>query len=36
VPVVDAGGASLEQVARWEGVELMRCRCGAPACRGLI
>ena len=36
VPVLDAGGASLEDVARWQGVELMRCRCGAAACRGLI
>ena len=36
VPVLDAGGADIETVARWEGVELMRCRCGAPECRGLI
>jgi hypothetical protein len=36
VPVLDAGGADLETVARWEGVELMRCRCGAPTCRGVV
>jgi hypothetical protein len=34
--VLDAGGASLEEVARWEGVQLMRCRCGAKNCKGLI
>ncbi|KAI8465999.1 MAG: hypothetical protein J3K34DRAFT_524920 [Monoraphidium minutum] len=36
VPVLDTGGADLQAVAAWEGVELLRCRCGAPECRGLI
>jgi hypothetical protein len=36
MPVLDAGGADVAAVARWDGVELIKCACGAPNCRGLI